>query len=68
MGLIPYCVSPYTQGVDPLKVYEYLAAGLAVVATPLPSLAGATGEVAIESGSDFVGAVLKELSMSPMVG
>ncbi len=62
VGIIPYRVSPYTQGVDPLKIYEYLAAGLAVVATPLPSLAGATGDVAVESGPDFVGAVLKELS------
>ncbi|KGM02120.1 hypothetical protein Q760_15395 [Cellulomonas cellasea DSM 20118] len=38
VGLIPYVQNPYTAGVFPLKVHEYLAAGLAVVATELPSL------------------------------
>lgn len=38
VGLIPYVRSEYTEGVFPLKVYEYLAAGLSVVSTPLPSL------------------------------
>lgn len=40
VGLIPYRSTPYTSGVFPLKVYEYLAAGLAVVSTPLPSMTG----------------------------
>lgn len=39
IGLIPYQVNEYTQGVFPMKVYEYLAAGLSVVSTALPSLA-----------------------------
>ncbi|WP_207079228.1 glycosyltransferase [Novosphingobium sp. KA1] len=38
MGIIPYHVNDYTTGVFPMKVYEYLGAGLPVVATPLPSL------------------------------
>lgn len=38
VGLIPYCLNEYTQGVFPMKVYEYLAAGLNVISTPLPSL------------------------------
>lgn len=38
VGLIPYVQNEYTAGVFPLKVYEYMAAGLAVVATELPSL------------------------------
>jgi glycosyltransferase involved in cell wall biosynthesis len=37
-GLIPYALNELTESVFPMKVYEYLAAGLAVVATPLPAL------------------------------
>jgi glycosyltransferase involved in cell wall biosynthesis len=39
-GLIPYALNELTSSIFPMKVYEYLAAGLPVVATPLPSLAG----------------------------
>jgi glycosyltransferase involved in cell wall biosynthesis len=39
-GLIPYTRNPLTESIFPMKVYEYLAAGLPVVATPLPALAG----------------------------
>ncbi|QOD02637.1 glycosyltransferase [Pseudarthrobacter sp. BIM B-2242] len=38
VGLIPYHINEYTAGVFPMKVYEYLASGLSVVSTPLPSL------------------------------
>jgi glycosyltransferase involved in cell wall biosynthesis len=38
-GLIPYALNDLTRSIFPMKVYEYLAAGLPVVATPLPSLA-----------------------------
>lgn len=34
VGLIPFKVNPLTDGVDPLKYYEYRAAGLGVIATP----------------------------------
>lgn len=37
-GLIPYVINSYTLGVSPLKTYEYFAAGLGVVSTPLPSV------------------------------
>ena len=37
---IPYAVNELTRSVFPMKVYEYLAAGLPVVSTPLPALAG----------------------------
>lgn len=39
-GLIPYARNTLTDGIFPMKVYEYLAAGLPVVATELPSIAG----------------------------
>ncbi|HXP99081.1 MAG TPA: glycosyltransferase [Solirubrobacteraceae bacterium] len=38
-GMIPYARNELTNSIFPMKVYEYLAAGLPVVATPLPSLA-----------------------------
>jgi glycosyltransferase involved in cell wall biosynthesis len=39
-GLIPYSINALTGSVFPMKVYEYLAAGLPVVSTPLPALEG----------------------------
>ncbi len=41
VGIIPYRRTPYTRGVDPLKLFEYLAAGLSVVATDLPGVRAA---------------------------
>jgi glycosyltransferase involved in cell wall biosynthesis len=53
-GLIPYARNELTNSIFPMKVYEYLAAGLAVVATPLPSLS----ELAeIDTASDPEGIV-----------
>jgi glycosyltransferase involved in cell wall biosynthesis len=48
-GLIPYADNELTKGIFPMKVYEYLAAGLPVLATPLPALAAVEG---IERGAD----------------
>jgi glycosyltransferase involved in cell wall biosynthesis len=45
--LLPFHDTPLTRAVDPLKVYEYLAAGRRVVATPLPALAGLADVVAM---------------------
>jgi glycosyltransferase involved in cell wall biosynthesis len=39
-GLIPYAVNDLTRSIFPMKVYEYLSAGLPVVSTPLPALEG----------------------------
>ncbi|HEY0515816.1 MAG TPA: glycosyltransferase [Solirubrobacteraceae bacterium] len=38
-ALIPYARNELTDSIFPMKVYEYLAAGLPVVSTPLPALA-----------------------------
>jgi glycosyltransferase involved in cell wall biosynthesis len=42
VALVPYAINDLTRSVFPMKVYEYLAAGLPVVATPLPALAETT--------------------------
>jgi hypothetical protein len=39
VGLIPYALTPATLRINPLKLYQYLAAGLPVVATPIPAVA-----------------------------
>ncbi len=43
VGLIPYAINQLTKSIFPMKVYEYLASGLPVIATPLPALAGVEG-------------------------
>jgi hypothetical protein len=37
-GHIPFDRTPLTLNVNPVKLYEYLAGGVPVVATPLPEL------------------------------
>ena len=56
-ALIPYAVNPLTAAVFPMKVYEYLAAGLPVVASPLPSIAGVEGIEVAEGADDFAAAL-----------
>ena len=48
-AIIPYRINQLTSSMFPMKVYEYLAAGLPTVATPLPALAGVDG---IETAAD----------------
>lgn len=38
IGLIPFKRTEMTRGCNPIKLYEYYAAGLPVLATPLPEL------------------------------
>lgn len=57
VGLIPYADNKYTQGVSPLKTFEYLAAGLAVVSTGVPSVVPVPGSVFVERRENFAGRV-----------
>jgi glycosyltransferase involved in cell wall biosynthesis len=38
VGLLPQRINDYTRAMFPMKFFEYLAAGLPVVSTPLPAL------------------------------
>jgi glycosyltransferase involved in cell wall biosynthesis len=58
-GLIPYARNPLTESIFPMKVYEYLAAGLPVVATPLPALAGLK-DVATAPDAQGIAVLLEE--------
>ena len=44
-AIVPYRINDYTLGVDALKAYECLAAGVPVVATDLPCFAGLEPQV-----------------------
>jgi glycosyltransferase involved in cell wall biosynthesis len=61
-GLIPYRRSPLTDSVFPMKVYEYLAAGLPVVSTSLPALAGVEGIDLADDAAGFERLLERELA------
>ena len=53
--IIPYKITPFTQGTFPAKTYECLATGKPVVATPLPDLKPLNEHVYLSNGSkEFV--------------
>lgn len=45
VGLIPFCKVPLTHHANPIKLYEYLAAGVPVVSTSLPAVREIPGSV-----------------------
>ncbi len=60
VGLVPLLENPHTLSAMPLKLWEYLAAGLPVVARDLPNLRGLAPESAIRlyrGPADFVTAL-----------
>ena len=67
VGLIPALINDYTRAMFPMKFFEYLAAGLPVVATPLPALE-AHGDL-LERASDaagFAAAIARILQRDPV--
>jgi glycosyltransferase involved in cell wall biosynthesis len=61
-GLIPYVRSALTDSIFPMKVYEYLAAGLPVIATELPALAGVEQVTRAADAGGFQAALERELA------
>lgn len=61
VGVIPYKLTPYTEGVSPLKTFEYLSAGLPVVSTDLPGVESTPPGVFVESSSSRFMERLKSL-------
>jgi glycosyltransferase involved in cell wall biosynthesis len=57
VALVPYAINDLTRSVFPMKVFEYLAAGLPVVTTPLPALADTPGVVVAAGVEATVAAV-----------
>jgi glycosyltransferase involved in cell wall biosynthesis len=61
-GLIPYALNDLTRSVFPMKVYEYLAAGLPVLATPLPALDGVEGIDTVPDAAALVAVAEREFA------
>lgn len=67
-ALIPFRMSPLTQGVDPLKFYEYTSAGLPVVSSPIDTL-GAFDESMVRiafTPDEFIAAVRSSIDGDSM--
>jgi glycosyltransferase involved in cell wall biosynthesis len=63
VAIIPYQRNTYTQSCFPLKTFEYLAAGKAVVASGLPELQGMEPHVVLADDADgFIAAVEEALA------
>ncbi len=62
-GLLPYTLSAFNRASSPLKTMEYLAAGLPVVATALPSVLDlGSPDVHVISGPEDVSPLLDQLA------
>jgi len=46
-GLMPFVQSPLARSINPIKMYEYLAAGLPVISTPLPEAERFSGPITV---------------------
>jgi glycosyltransferase involved in cell wall biosynthesis len=65
IGLVPFKINDLTKAVNPIKLREYLAAGLPVVSTPLPEAKRCSAWVRVASNSEeFIEAVLAELAQA----
>jgi glycosyltransferase involved in cell wall biosynthesis len=53
VGLIPFKVNALTQAVNPVKLFEYLAAGVPVVSSPLDEVLAFSDVVYIAEKDDF---------------
>lgn len=61
VGLIPYVFNRYTDGVSPLKTYEYLAAGLSVISLGVPSVEPLEGDVFVtRDHTEFVDILMRQ--------
>jgi glycosyltransferase involved in cell wall biosynthesis len=57
VALIPFKIQPLTMSTNPVKAYEYLAAGLPVVSVPLPEMKQFNDLVSLAQDDDFIAAV-----------
>lgn len=57
VGLVPFQITEMTEGVSPLKLFEYLAAGVPVVSTPLPAAIDSPSTVVAADAAAFAAAI-----------
>jgi glycosyltransferase involved in cell wall biosynthesis len=62
--IVPHIVDDFTDSLDPIKLYEYLAVGGPIVSTPVAGFRdeAATPGVVIAGGDDFVQAVAQAMA------
>jgi glycosyltransferase involved in cell wall biosynthesis len=67
VALVPFLDNDHTRASLPLKLWEYLAAGLPVVATPLPNLlpVAAAGLATLARGPDAFASAVRAASADP---
>lgn len=66
VGVIPFrAADPFVQGINPNKVYQYLAAGLPVITTPLLDLAPSAPDLLFAATPDEVGTALAQALEAP---
>ncbi len=69
VGIVPHRQSEFVASTEAMKVYEYLAAGLPIVATPGASSAATAKFVAeVSTPEAFTAAVLRALGNQPLDG
>lgn len=62
VGMLPSLINDYTRGMFPMKYYEYIAAGLRVVATPLGfTETSSDGLVSAGFSQEFIAAITSQL-------
>lgn len=61
--IVPHVVTPFTESLDPLKLYEYQAVGKPVVSTPVAGFRDAAG-VTVADADAFPAAVAEALDAS----
>ena len=59
---MPFVRNALTMGVNPLKIREYLAAGLPTLSIPLPEIKNLSHVTAIEDSRDVVGALAQVIA------
>ena len=63
VGVLPTLVNEYTKSMFPMKYYEYLAAGLPVVSTPVEFTKHVSSGVEVgETPEEFIAAIARQLS------
>jgi glycosyltransferase involved in cell wall biosynthesis len=65
VGLIPYRSSRLTASIFPMKLYEYLSAGVPVVATGLPSVAGVDGVTLADTAGEVTASLEAAMATTP---
>lgn len=58
--LVPFKINKLTESVNPIKMFEYLAAGKPVISTPLPEVLAYGEVVAIASGEEETVAAIRQ--------